>query len=229
VFNETLKKLKLHIIVTVKFFQVYHILTTVNMSENQKEMEPHVIAASLDREETVTGLEEKEKEVLRLVSNDGVLETLSKQAAKRAELFETLIENDKELKEEITLSQINGFWLKKVCEYLTYHETIEPSIIEKPLKTANMADNCSCGFDATFIDQFNVAQIAELMTICSYLHLESLLQLCCAKLASLMKNRTIQEIGETFGIDQETIKKLEGDDDLSDIFDDDDEKVFDQQ
>merc|ERR1712087_497169 len=87
---------------------------------------------------------------------------------------------------------------KKVIEYMTYHNSNPADEIEKPLKSANMREVVS-EWDATFVE-IEQETLFELILVANYMDIKSLLDLTCAKVASMIKGKTPQEIRETFNI-----------------------------
>src|SRR5690606_22235405 len=89
-------------------------------------------------------------------------------------------------------------YLQKVIEYVEYHHKVQPKELEKPLPTADLASLVD-DWDANFI---NVDQdmMFQVLLIANYLDIQPLLHLMCAKVASLMKGKTPEEIRTTFNI-----------------------------
>ena len=75
--------------------------------------------------------------------------------------------------------------LRKIVEWMQQHAGAAPVEIEKPLKSANMAEVVSA-WDAQFVD---VPQdlLFELIMGANYLDIKALLDLVCAKVASMIK------------------------------------------
>merc|ERR1740117_1626470 len=93
-----------------------------------------------------------------------------------------MAEGDKEEK-EIPLPNVKGTVLEIVVRYMKHHFENPPKEIEKPLKSQNMSEVVS-QWDADFV---NVDQ-------------ELLLDLTCAKVASMIKDRSPEDIRKTFNI-----------------------------
>ncbi len=71
-------------------------------------------------------------------------------------------------------------------EYAEKHRNNNPPEIEKPLRTTNLAELVD-PFDAKFIDIENLEELFEIILAANYLDIKSLLELSCAKVASLIK------------------------------------------
>ena len=55
-------------------------------------------------------------------------------------------------------------------------------------------------FDAEFVAKLDQATLFELILAANYMDIKSLLDLTCAKVASMIKNKSPEEIRKTFGI-----------------------------
>ena len=80
-----------------------------------------------------------EEKKLKLVSQEGEKFEVSKKVAVQSELVKTMAEGDKE-ENEIPLPNVKASVLRKVVEYMKYHVDNPAREIEKPLKSANMAE-----------------------------------------------------------------------------------------
>jgi S-phase kinase-associated protein 1 len=71
--------------------------------------------------------------------------------------------------------------------------------IEKPIKSTVMADVVP-SYYAEFIDPMTIDEITLLLNAANYLDVRPLLDLCCCKLASMIKGKTPEEIRTLFNI-----------------------------
>jgi len=149
--------------------------------------------------ETVKGLDDggDSNETLRLESQEGEKFTVPKKVALMSELVKTMAEGDKE-ENEIPLPNVKSSVLKKVVEYMRYHADNPAKEIEKPLKSANMAEVVS-QWDADFVD-VDQELLFELILAANYMDIKPLLDLTCAKVASMIKGKTPEQIRKTFNI-----------------------------
>jgi len=150
------------------------------------------------KDEVVMGLDDGgEEKKLKLVSQEGEKFEVSKKVAVQSELVKTMAEGDKE-ENEIPLPNVKASVLRKVVEYMRYHVDIPAREIEKPLKSANMMEVVS-QWDAEFVD-VDQEVLFELILAANYMDVKALLDLCCAKVASMMKGKTAEAIRKTFNI-----------------------------
>jgi len=113
-------------------------------------------------------------------------------------MIKTALEDDKDAK-EVNLVHISAPIVKKVVEYMTYHMDREPRKIESPLKSTNMKELVD-RFDAAFVDDIDQDTLFKLLLAANYMDVKSLLGLICAKVASMMKGKTADQIRKTFNI-----------------------------
>ncbi|GMF29823.1 unnamed protein product [Phytophthora lilii] len=156
--------------------------------------------------------QEEDARKVNLVSMDGDSFEVSRSVAAMSEL-------------EIPLPNVKSPVLSKVIEFCSHHHNSPMREIEKvgrwplqaeyttsltcvcipciravlqPLKSADMHDVVS-DWDANFVD-IEQEILFELILAANYMDIKSLLDLACAKVASMIKGKTPQEIRDTFNI-----------------------------
>ncbi|CAE6951530.1 Skp1 [Symbiodinium sp. CCMP2456] len=93
----------------------------------------------------------------------------------------------------------------QVIDYCKYHKDNPPEEIGKPLKSTNLVE---CGVSEWDSEYVNIEQEAhyaayvlfELILAANYLDIKSLLDLTCAKVASMIKGKNTEEIRKQFNI-----------------------------
>ena len=133
---------------------------------------------------------------IRLIADNASI-SVSRRVAMCSELIKTMLEGDKDEK-EIPLPNVKAPILKKVVEYMNYHVDNQPKEIEKPLKSSVMSEVVS-SWDADFVD-LEQETLFELILAANYMDIKSLLDLTCAKVASMIKGKTPEQIRKTFNI-----------------------------
>ena len=71
--------------------------------------------------------------------------------------------------------------------------------LEQPLRTPNMADHVS-EWDAGYIDSIDQEMLFEIILAANHFDIQSLLDLACAKVASMIKGKAPEEIRQTFNL-----------------------------
>ena len=97
-------------------------------------------------------------------------------------------------------------------EYLTYYKDKVPKDIPKPMPSSNLNEVID-EWDVNFINSIELDNVFDLINAANYMDISSLLDLSCAKIASLMKGKTAQEIRTMFNIEcdltEEELKEYE--------------------
>ena len=141
-----------------------------------------------------------------LVSSDGEKFEISYKAAQRSILLKNMIEEFPE-EAEVPLEEIKSNILKKIKEYLEHYENEEPKEIERPLPSPNFK-KCVNSWDYKYID-IDLEMLFELVNAVNYLDIEPLLELGSAKVASIIKGKTAEEIKKILNIDVITPEERE--------------------
>lgn len=93
--------------------------------------------------------------------------------------------------------------LALIVDYLRHHNGVEPAEIAKPIRSIRMDRICEDLWDATFMDNLNKKVLFSLTKAANTLNIRSLLHLCCAKVATMIKGKSPTEIKEILGDDVE--------------------------
>ena len=128
---------------------------------------------------------------VKLLCSDGEEVEIDIDVAEKSVLIKGLID-DTGTDDQIPLPNVKRPILEKVidfCKHLKDHQAPE---IEKPLKSTDMQSVV----DPWYADYINLEQevLFELIMASNYLDIKPLLELACAKVASLIKNKSIEEI-----------------------------------
>jgi S-phase kinase-associated protein 1 len=123
---------------------------------------------------------------------------ISKQSAKLSDMLRTVIENSRE-DDVIPLRNISVSVMNKICEYFKHYENCDFEKfqeIEKPIRSTNMRDIVN-EWDAEFINVKD-DMLFELISASNYLDIKPLLDLSCAKIATKIKDKSIEKIKKIF-------------------------------
>ncbi|RYG54464.1 SKP1-like protein [archaeon] len=119
-----------------------------------------------------------------LTSQEGERHVIPRRVAQMSGLLSTMTE-DGFANEEIPLMDVRSPVLKKVIEFCTHHVDQRLPEIEKPLVTSNLRDIVP-DWDAAFVD-VDMEMLFELILAANYMDVKSLLDLTCAKVATMIK------------------------------------------
>jgi len=106
--------------------------------------------------------------------------------------------SDEAENEEIPLPNVNTAVLTKVIAFCDHHTDNQMAEIAKPLADADMSKVVD-KWDADFVD-IKQELLFELILAANYMDIKPLLDLTCAKVASMIKGRTPDEIRKIFNI-----------------------------
>jgi len=146
-------------------------------------------------------LDDSGSDIVTLVSQEKTAFRVQKKAALQSNLVRTALEDDKDAK-EVALVHIAAPIVEKCIVYMQYHVDVPPRKIESPLKSSNMKELVD-RFDAKFVDDIDLDTLMKLLLAANYMDIKSLLELICAKVASMMKGKTAPQIRKAFNIREE--------------------------
>jgi len=136
--------------------------------------------------------------MLKLKSAQGDVYEVDATVASMSTLIKNMIE-DSCGDEEIPLPNVKSNILQKVIEYCKHHKDTPVEDIQKPLKSHNLVE---CGVSEWDNEFVNIEQeiLFELILAANYLDIKCLLDLACAKVASMIKGKSPEEIRKKFNI-----------------------------
>lgn len=126
-------------------------------------------------------------ELLKLKSSQGEIFEVEPEVACMSTLVKNMVD-DSGTDEEIPLPNVKTAILSKIIDYCKYHKDSPPEEIQKPLKSTNLMECGVCEWDSEYV---NIEQevLFELILAANYLDIKSLLDLTCAKVASMIKGK----------------------------------------
>ena len=98
--------------------------------------------------------------------------------------------------------QVIAKTLDHILEFCQLYNTKPMRIIDKPLKSNLMKNNVDLEY-ADFIDSKTYEEIIELIEAANYLYIQPLIELGSAKIASMIKNKTPEEIRKVLQIEND--------------------------
>lgn len=104
--------------------------------------------------------------------------------------------------QKVPLPNVKKDILKKVITFLEYQVEKPLKDIDKPLKSDKMEEVVS---DKWYAEYISVSQelLFEIILAANYMDIKSLLDLSCAKVASMIKGKSPAEIRKTFNISED--------------------------
>ena len=135
---------------------------------------------------------------IHLKSKEGKDFTITKKAAELSELLKGTM-NDYPDDNSIPLTDVDEKTTEKILEYLTHFNGQSPPEIDKPLTSTDLK-NVTDEWSANFIDKLLLEDLLNLTVASNFMGINSLLDLCCAKISSLCKDKNEEEIIKIFNI-----------------------------
>ena len=137
---------------------------------------------------------------IKIIVKDGKELTLTKKSCQLSELLKSAI-NDYPSETSFPINDLDEKNGEKIVEYLTHFNGESPKEIEKPI-SSNEIKNLTDEWSAEFIDKIPLDELTNLTVSANYMGINSLLDLCCAKVATLCKDKSEEEIFKTFKISE---------------------------
>lgn len=152
-----------------------------------------------DEVEVVQGLDDDDDDdsSLHLKCSDGKSVDLPRKGAKFSDLLQSVTE-DKHA-DEVDLPHLDSRVVTKIVEYMVHHIDQPPRTVEGPLKS-NQLSSLFGVFDAEFADSLDQQMLFQVLLAANYMAVKPLVTLLCAKIATMMANKTPHNIRRTFGI-----------------------------
>eukprot|EP00918_Siedleckia_nematoides_P058803 GHVU01128328.1.p1 GENE.GHVU01128328.1~~GHVU01128328.1.p1 ORF type:complete len:189 (+),score=40.98 GHVU01128328.1:430-996(+) len=139
---------------------------------------------------------------VRLIASGGEALEVPRRVACQSTFIASLLSDGEE--DNTVHVQVTAPTLKKVIDYCTHHiDDTHPPKIETPLKNPIKAQPLLGAFDKDFLEQTVVEDLFELVQAACYLHVQPLQDLCSAKLADLMRGRTLEEVRKLLKIEND--------------------------
>lgn len=148
---------------------------------------------------------EPEVDNLTLVScddNESQEFKVTRKAAMMCNLVRSIIEGDSEVK-KIEIKKVSKDILKLIVAYLEHHQGKTPAEIAKPIRSVKMEKIVEDEWDATFINKQQKRVIFQIILGANYMDIKSLLHLGCAKIATMIKGKSPEEIKKILSEDSD--------------------------
>jgi S-phase kinase-associated protein 1 len=144
----------------------------------------------------------KENEVseIKIITKEGKEFTLSKKSCELSELLKSAI-NDYPTETSYPLNELDEKNAELIKEFLSHFNGEAPKEIEKPIQSNEMK-NLTDEWSSNFIDKIPLEDLTNLTVAANYMGINSLLDLCCAKVATMCKDKNEDEILKMFKISE---------------------------
>jgi hypothetical protein len=181
-------------------------LSTVEVKVESKEMD-------MSEDGRPSSLDEPEQKIpegnIKLISKDKKEFTTSFKNASLSVVFKTTFSTDVKCT-EIEANQVSGLILGHVIDYLNHQNGVDGEIIAKPLRCKKISECVKDQWCAEFIEKiFEQGRqvLYDLILAANYLDIKCLLNLGCAKVASLIKGQPLEKIKDILSTNSEEKKE----------------------
>jgi len=118
---------------------------------------------------------------------------IDRPSALMCNLIKSIVEGDSDVS-KIEVKKVSGDVLELIVAYLKHHKGTEPAEIAKPIRSVKMEKIVEDNWDATFINKMDKKTVFQIILGANYMDIKSLLHLGCAKIATLIKGKSPEEI-----------------------------------
>ena len=141
---------------------------------------------------------ENDAKEIKIITKEGKEFTLSKKQCELSDLLKSAI-NEYPQETSFPLNDLDEKNAQFIQEFLSHFNGEAPKEIEKPIQSNEMK-NLTDEWSSCFIDKIPLEDLTNLTVVANYMGINSLLDLCCAKVATLCKDKSEDEILKTFKI-----------------------------
>lgn len=99
----------------------------------------------------------------------------------------------------LNIKCVDGKTLKAIVKYLKHHGGKKPADIAKPIRSITMEKIVEDAWDADFVNSVDKKMLFQICLGANYMDISSLLHLCCAKVATMIKGKSPEEIKTILG------------------------------
>ena len=143
---------------------------------------------------------------ITLVTKDSIENICEERIYKHSKYLNDLVESSSQIdsKEDIkiNLENIDNQTLTEIIKFLDYYDNKPFEKIPKPLRSDDLSV-CVEEWYVEYLNNINMEILFEVIKSANFLEIESLLDLTCAKVATMLKGKSVEEIRETFGIEND--------------------------
>jgi len=118
---------------------------------------------------------------------------IDRASALMCNLVKSILEGDAEVK-KIEIKKVQAEVLELIVKYLEHHKGKVPAEIAKPIRSVKMEKIVEDEWDAKFINGQPKRMIFQIILGANYMDIKSLLHLGCAKIATMIKGKSPEEI-----------------------------------
>ena len=131
------------------------------------------------------------EQLIKVTTSDGESHEIAKSTLEKSVLLRGIIDENPD--EEIPMPTISGPVFKKCVEYCEYIKDHDAPQIEKPIRSTDMKEIVEDEYYVNLVNGMDKDMTIEVLLASKYLDIPGLLNLTCAKLATQMRDQTLEE------------------------------------
>ncbi len=152
--------------------------------------------------------EEEPKPQLRLLTTEGVRVNADVRLADMCALIKN-ITDDAGFLEEIPLPSVTEPILRLIMTYCERQNYVQPQPIKKPLASDRIEEAVTEQWHAEFINDMTEEVLTELTMATNYMDSRGIFDLCCAKIATMFKGKTVEELKARYNLTEDLTPEME--------------------
>jgi S-phase kinase-associated protein 1 len=134
--------------------------------------------------------------LITLVSSDGESFQVTRAIAEASHVIkEAITEED----DPVPLCKVTSVVLRRILSLLEHALVEQLPVIPRPLPTNNLETLIPAWY-VSFLGELTSEEVFELTEAADFLHIESVLDLCCASIAATIKDKPVEELRKFFKI-----------------------------
>lgn len=139
--------------------------------------------------------------IAHLISSEGDIFELSRDAIEGSKFLKEMYDpQDEENIQEFPVLQVSSKTLKKIVSFLE-QSVIEPMTkIETPITSLEMSDLVQLWY-ADFVNKLSDDELFDIILGANYMDIPALMDLTCAKVASMIRGKTTEQICARFDVE----------------------------
>lgn len=128
--------------------------------------------------------------------------TVDQDIAKQSVILKNMME-DVGSEGTLNINHIKKDTMRRIIEFCKHYKESKLPTIQKPLQSSNLSEAINDEWYVKFIDLDKVDDIIDIVIAANFLDIDPLTELSCAKIASMIKGTSVEDIRKKFGIEND--------------------------
>lgn len=128
--------------------------------------------------------------------------TVDADIAKQSVILKNMME-DVGSEGALNINHIKKDTMRRIIDFCKHYKESKLPTIQKPLQSSNLSEAINDEWYVKFIDLDKVDDIIDIVIAANFLDIDPLTELSCAKIASMIKGTSVEDIRKKFGIEND--------------------------